>query len=209
MAGIWERHVASVKYHLRRVLGDTKLTTREFDYVLKQIEACLNSRPLWAVSPDGDDVEVLTPGHFFNFQAINTLPRPDLAHIPLNRLNQYQYLYRLYCDFWKMWSNEYLHQLQPRSKWHHKKNNVHEGNIVLIAEDNVPPSRWVAGRIIGTYPGKDGLVRVADVKLANGTILKRPIHKLGLLPLPDNELVEQTAQRGEDVDERTHRPVNV
>lgn len=153
------------------------------------------------MSPDSDDVEVLTPSHFSNFQAINTLPRPDLAHIPLNRLDQYQYLYRLYCDFWKSWSHEYLHQFQTRSKWHNKQPNLNVGNIVIIAEDNVPPSRWIAGRIINTHPGKDGLVRVAEVKLANGTVLKRSIHKLGLLPLPDNELIEQKAQRGENVDE--------
>lgn len=199
MAGIWERQVASVKYHLRRVLGDTKLTAKQFDYVLKQIEACINSRPLWAVSPDGDDIEVLTPSHFFNFQAINTLPRPDLTHIPLNRLDQYQYLYRLYSDFWKSWSNEYLHQLQPRTKWTDKKPNLQVGNIVLIADDNVPPSRWLAGRVVNTHPGADGLVRVAEVRVSSGAIFKRPIHKLGLLPLPDNDLVEPTVQRGENV----------
>lgn len=141
----------------------------------------------------------LSPSYFFNFQAINTLPRPDLAHIALNRLDQYQYLYRLYCDFWKIWSQEYLHQLQPRSKWPVKKPNLQVGNIVLIAEDNIPPSRWLAGRVVNTCPGTDGLVRVAEVRVANGTVCKRPIHKLGLLPLPNNELVELKVQRGENV----------
>lgn len=69
MAGIWERQVASVKYHLRRVLGDTKLTTRQFDYVLKQIEACINSRPLWALSPDGDDIKSLVAKLLFQFSS--------------------------------------------------------------------------------------------------------------------------------------------
>lgn len=73
MGGIWERAVGSVKYHLKRVLKDTKLNASRFDHVLKQIEACLNSRPLWAISTEADDAEVLTPSHFFNFQAINTV----------------------------------------------------------------------------------------------------------------------------------------
>lgn len=124
MAGIWERAVGSVKYHLRRVLKDTKLTARHFDHVLKQIEACLNSRPLWAVTSEGDDIEALTPSHFSNFQPLNTLPRPDVSHININRLDQYQYLYCLYCSFWKAWSNEYLHQLQGRVKWRKEEPNA-------------------------------------------------------------------------------------
>lgn len=84
MGGIWERSVGLVKYHLRRTLKDTKLNARQFDHVLKQIEACLNSRPLWALSSESDDIEVLTPSHFSNFQAINTLPRPDILPRPDN-----------------------------------------------------------------------------------------------------------------------------
>lgn len=44
MAGIWERAVGLVKYHLKRVLKDTKLPARQFDHVLKQVECCVNSR---------------------------------------------------------------------------------------------------------------------------------------------------------------------
>lgn len=209
MGGIWERAVGSVKYHLRKVLKDTKLNARQFDHVLKQIEACLNSRPLWAITGEKDDIDVLTPSHFFNFQAINTLPRPDISHISLNRLDQYQYLYRLYCDFWRSWSSEYLHQFQPRLKWQRDQPNAIVGQIVLVSEDNVPPSRWAYGKITKLYPSKkDGLVRSVDV-LCRNTILHRPIHKLALLPTSDNnELAKQKdvelmiAQSGEDVAEK-------
>lgn len=206
MGGIWERAVGSVKYHLRRVLKDTKLNARHFDHVLKQIEACLNSRPLWNVSPEIDDTEVLTPSHFFNFQAINTLPRPDVMHIPLNRLDQYQYLYRLYNSFWRVWNKEYLHQLQARVKWHKQEPNTIIGQIVLISEDNLPPSKWALGRITNVYPGQDGLVRAVEV-LCGKTTLRRPIHKLALLPTPDNDIVEllEKTQRGENVAATTHQ----
>lgn len=198
MAGIWERSVGLVKYHLRRTLKETKLNMRQFDHVLKQIEACLNSRPLWALSSEGDDIEVLTPSHFTNFQAINTLPRPDITHIKLNRLDQYQYLYRLYCDFWKTWSAEYLHQLQPRPKWSAEHPNAGVGQIVLISEDNLPPSRWLVGTITAVYPAKDGLVRVVDVRCGKST-LRRPIHRLALLPILENNQIELSAQRRENV----------
>lgn len=186
MGGIWERAVGLMKYHLTRVMKNTKLTTRRFDHVLKQIECSLNSRPLWAVTHNADDIEVITPSHFFNFEPINTLPRPDISHVKMNRLDQYQYLHRLYLDFWKSWSKEYVELLQTRQKWQVKQPNIKIGNIVVISDDNLPPSRWSLGRVVATYPGKDGSIRVVDVKCGN-TILKRPIHRLGLLPILEND----------------------
>lgn len=61
--GLWEAAVKSTKSHLRRILGDVKLTFEEFNTVLAQVEACLNSRPLvYSNSPDDDSIEMLTPG---------------------------------------------------------------------------------------------------------------------------------------------------
>lgn len=60
--GLWEAGVRSVKFHLRRVLGNHLLTFEEFSTLLCRIEACLNSRP---IAPQSDTLdECLTPGHF-------------------------------------------------------------------------------------------------------------------------------------------------
>ena len=50
-------------------------------------------------------------------------------------------------------------------------------------------------RIIRTYPGEDGLTRVADI-LCNGQEYRRPIHKLVLLV---SEEERPASSRGEDV----------
>lgn len=65
--------------------------------------------------------------------------------------------------------------------------------MVIVSDDNAPPSRWKIGRIVETFPGKDGLVRMVDVS-CGGYILKRPIHKLGLLPIIDNEIENKVEQ---------------
>ncbi|GFX39978.1 integrase catalytic domain-containing protein [Trichonephila clavipes] len=64
MGGLWEAGIKSTKYHLKRVVGETKLTYEEFETFLTQIEACLNSRPLTPISNDSNDQSTLTPGHF-------------------------------------------------------------------------------------------------------------------------------------------------
>ncbi len=50
--------------HLKRVVGQAKLTFEELTTVLAQIEACLNSRPLTPLPDVDDGYEVLTPTAF-------------------------------------------------------------------------------------------------------------------------------------------------
>jgi len=44
--GLWEVAVKSVKYHLRRVIGETRLTFKEMATFLAEVKACLNCRPV-------------------------------------------------------------------------------------------------------------------------------------------------------------------
>ena len=59
-----------MKFHLKCVVAGTKFTFEKFTTILTQIKACLNSRPLTALSCDSDSVEVLTPGHFWETNGI-------------------------------------------------------------------------------------------------------------------------------------------
>ena len=58
--------------------------------------------------------------------------------------------------------------------------------LVLIAEDNMPPSHWALGRIIALHPGADGHVRVATIRTQCNEV-KRAITKLCPLPKSDSE----------------------
>lgn len=189
--GGWESSVKIVKNHLKRVLGNIRLNFEDFNTLIIEIEAVVNSRPLWSIPANIDEYEPLTPGHFLIFKALNTLPEPNVSNIPFNRLNQYQYLRRLLTEFWKLWSKEYIQQLQIRKKWVDTEPNLRKNQIVLVAEDNEQPSYWSLGIVITVIPGNDGLVRVADI-LCNSKIIRRPIHKLSLLPILDNtDKIEQ------------------
>ena len=47
-------------------------------------------------------------------------------------------------------------------------------------------------RVLKPIPGKDGVVRQADVKIASGKILRRPVVKLIVLETSQND--EETAR---------------
>ena len=113
--GLWEAGVKATKHHLLRVIGDHTLTFEQLSTVLVEIEACLNSRPLWALSDDPDDLQALTPASLVHGGSSMLIPEPELPNIPENRLTRYQLLQRMRNDYWKRWSREYLHHLTSKS----------------------------------------------------------------------------------------------
>lgn len=107
--GLWEAAVKSMKFHLKRVLGEQKLTYEEFITLLYQIEACMNSRPLYPLSKDPDH-EVLTPGHFLVGDSLLSRPQtdPELTDLPA----RWHLVQTMSKHFWKKWSLEYLQHLK-------------------------------------------------------------------------------------------------
>ncbi|XP_058445759.1 uncharacterized protein LOC131426960 [Malaya genurostris] len=181
MGGLWEAAVKSMKKHLRVVLGNEILTNEALSTILAQIEACLNSRPLCALSTSVDACEALTPEHFTIGQALNLIPEPTVLNITENRLDRYQRLCRYVEEFWDRWKGEFLATLQPRSKWRGVQANLKIGDLVIVKNDNTPPAYWELARVIAVHPDRNGIVR--NVTLSKGqTEYQRPIHKLVVLP---------------------------
>jgi len=81
-----------------------------------------------------------------------------------------------------MWSSGYLNNLQQCSKWRSQQPDLQPGMLVLLQEDNLPPMSWRLGIISETFPGSDGYIRVVTMKTSSRQ-LKRPIHKLVVLPV--------------------------
>ena len=89
--------------------------------------------------------------------------------------------------FWKRWSLEYLITLQKGYKWTRPSRNISVGDVVILFEDGMVPTRWPLARIVKTHPGRDGVVRVVDVKTSKG-LYRRPVHKIAVL-LSENETI--------------------
>lgn len=138
--GLWESAVKVFKHHLIRTVGDTLLTFEQLETYVIEIEAILNSRPISPLSPDPNDLQPLTPGHFLIGGPLTSIPQIDFTETPTNRLSAWQHAQKLRHHFWKRWQKEYLHQLTVRNKWTNLSNdNLKVEMLVILNEDNLPP----------------------------------------------------------------------
>lgn len=165
--GLAESAIRSVKHHVRRIIGESTFTFEELSTFLIQVECCLNSRPVYPMSSDPTDFNVLTPGHFLIGSDLTTVPERTLLDLSPNSMTRWQLVQRMFQRFWAQWSTEYLHTLQQRKKWQHPQSNFAVGDMVLITNDNRPPS---IGRIVEVQLGPDGSVRVSTVQSSRKTI---------------------------------------
>ncbi|KAL0271399.1 UNVERIFIED_CONTAM: hypothetical protein PYX00_008500 [Menopon gallinae] len=176
MGGLWEAGVKSIKYHMKRVMGQTTPTLEELYTLLCKIEACLNSRPLCPLTEDPDNLEALTPGHFLIGEPLNSLPESTKANSG-RLIQRYRHQQKLIRDLWKRWNQEYLATLQAKTKWKIKSDPLSVGDLVVLKDPNTPPQFWKLGRIIKTHPDNENQVRVVSIKTAGGTT-KRNITRI-------------------------------
>lgn len=185
--GIYEAAVKSAKYHLKRVIGPKSYTYGALMTLLSKIEAILNSRPICALSDDAHDIQALTPGHFMIGEPFILPPPinvPQQTDNSIKRMrNEQQSMLE---NFWKRWEKEYLTSLLQRKKWLKEKDHFKIGQIVLVGDENQPPSRWLLGKITKLLPSKDGLVRSVVVQTQKSK-LTRPVQKIVILPVATEE----------------------
>ena len=80
---------------------------------------------------------------------------------------------------------------QQRTKWQTQRSSLEVGDLVMIADDNLVPQCWRTGRVHRLKPGRDGLVRIVEVRTSEMTaegrishrFVDRAIHRLAKLPI--------------------------
>ena len=203
--GLWEAAVKSSKFHLKRILGQERLTFEELSTVVCQVESFLNSRPLGPItSHDVEGSSPLTPSHFLIGRPAMAYPKPPVKGKPTT-LQRWDICQKATKEFWDRWSQEYLQHLQKATRWHRKQRNFQVNDLVMLTDGSHFKAQWSMARVTQVYPGKDGLVRAVDVQLetrvmprtyttkeqlvekikTRTSILRRPITKLALLLAAD------------------------
>lgn len=179
--GLWEAGVKSAKSLLRKTIGESIFTFEQYSTLFSRIEAILNSRPLLEASPCVDEeMNPLTIGHLLIGKSL--LAPPELLIDSPSLHTKWKRLKQLSQQFWKLWSRDYVHTQVQRNKWKRNEKELVIGQLVYIYGQNTSPLDWPLGRVEKLLPGKDGVVRVAVIKSATGT-LTRPVNRLVPLPL--------------------------
>ncbi|XP_058128539.1 uncharacterized protein LOC131292818, partial [Anopheles ziemanni] len=167
--GLWEAAVKVAKTHLVRQLGAASLSEEEMATVLAKIEGCMNSRPLTPLSSDPNDLEALTPAHFLIKRPLQPLPEFNASCASQNQLAKYQRLQRFTQSFWDRWCNEYRKELNIAHRRQRKGYQLAEGDLIILKDDQLPPTRWPLARVLELHSGPDGISRVAtDDRIAAG-----------------------------------------
>ena len=183
--GFFEICVKLVMRPLRKVLGNAKLTYEQLETVSVEIEGVLNSRPLTYVYDEIDDL-LLTPSclvagrRLLDQVTISENSADADARLLGKRERQ---LNLLFTHFRNRWRNEYLTGIREYQRLSSTKQNhtVKVGDIVHI-QDKVPRLRWRMGKVDKLAPGRDGVVRAAELtildKSQRSIRVKRPVQKL-------------------------------
>ena len=157
-----------------------RLTFVEWETVFCQISGLINGRPLTAKSSSPLDHPPLTPNHFLIGRGDLPCPEVPCEEFKGNLRKRREMCNAMVDGFWRRWI-QCLHKLSPRHKWQQSTENVMEGDIVLVIGEDKKRGCWKMAEVVKIYPGKDNLVRVVDIRCADGTSAKKPVTKLIML----------------------------
>ena len=181
--GMFERMVSIVKHALYKVVGSAKLTFKELQDVMLDIQLVLNNRPL-SYCEDDIQLPMLTPNMMIFGKAnyLMELSPEDIEERDLRK--RAKYLKKCKDALWQRWKREYMRALRERHNLTHdgKEKELRRGDVMLIKGDEKNRGLWKIGIVEQLIPGRDGVVR--GVKLRAGkSFMERPIQFLYPLEL--------------------------
>eukprot|EP00117_Sycon_ciliatum_P039131 scpid69351/ scgid28965/ len=182
--GFFERLVGALKRPLVKVLGKALVKECELRTLLCEIEAAVNDRPLTHFG--GLDSEPpLSPAMLCGKLWPGAAEVTD-QHVTAEQLGRRQkYVTALTGRLTSRWQDEYLVTLNAHHAGRSSPIVVDDG--VLIIADNKRRQRWRMGRVVKLFPGRDGRVRVAEVRVMKKdgecSSVLRPIRRLVPLEL--------------------------
>ena len=191
--GWWERLIQSLKSALKKTVGCKCLTRGEQETTIHEIEACVNSRPLTFLSGDIDVENPLTPSHFLLGHGQGYY-RPHLDVAPVTSSQDLGHRFELrktvLDQFWVVWTTDYIRNLPPW-KGTTGRCEVKIGSVVLVQDVNQPRLKWPLGIVTQVFPGRDGVVRTVEVRMAKGGKLVRSVPRIHDLEIVNDNLSDR------------------
>lgn len=93
----------------------------------------------------------------------------------LIRLSNLQLIMEMTQTIWNKWKNDILGHLQKQEKWFAEKENLKEGFIVIVKQENLPLNKQALGYVLEVIPSSDKIVRILEIKTATGIIMNNAL----------------------------------
>ena len=154
-----ESLVKSTKIALKRAIGEQILTLFELCTCLLEVSNLMNQRPIGKITNDPDDGSYLCPNDMLLGRASSTVPQRPFRETR-NPRQRVEFAQKIVDTFWRRWTRDVFPSLVPRGR------TVRVDDIVTMEDSNSVRGNWTIGRIINVYPGKDGRVRNADLRVS-------------------------------------------
>lgn len=164
---------------------DRSPRTRTSLALLTRIETILNCRPLYPLTNDPDDLNILTSS-FPCRACVNAYIRAEVdAHQASQTLSLATYMpngAKFLDKMVKGISAKEYQRFHAMYNWNRPSLSISIGILALIINERYSLSKWPLGRIVQIHSGADNLVRVVSIKTGT-SILQRPITKICPLPI--------------------------
>ncbi|XP_055623227.1 uncharacterized protein LOC129766665 [Toxorhynchites rutilus septentrionalis] len=148
-------------------------------YLIKIGRSCVK-RPLTYIPLKNSEEESLTPNHFLLLNSKGTCqPMKTPVQDGIVLRSSWNLIQNVLDRFWNRWVKEYLPTISRRTKWFSDTRPIKVGDLVVVVDDQVR-NKWVRGRVLKVFPGKDGRVRKVELQTSTG-VYQRPVVKLALL----------------------------
>ena len=186
-AGV-ERMMRTTKEGLRKVLRKTSLSSWSFYTVMKEVERCINDRPLTTVDNDKSTIIPICPSMLIAGRHLTTLPnvKPAVAGVT-GEAREIQKRWKCRQSLAKQakarFMKDYLLSLQKFSAWRNTcPVGLEIGSVVLVSTQKMSRAAWPLARVIKDDEDRelrsDRLVRSVKLQFQNGTKTRRPIAHL-------------------------------
>ncbi|XP_065064762.1 uncharacterized protein LOC135690986 [Rhopilema esculentum] len=186
--GFFERLLGITKSALFKTMRKAKLTFRELENMLIEVEGMINNRPLTYQTSDLEE-EPFTPNHMIHghrLAMIGNVKHDNDADFDDKNVNKRMKFLRAKLEHvWYRWLKEYLLGLREYHRTTKGGEALPElGTLVLIIDTTIERRFWKLAKISSYIKGRDDVVRAVRldaVSQGRKIVMERPLQ--GMCPL--------------------------
>ena len=168
--GVHESMIKSAKRAINAILGNADVTDEELTTAIIGSEGLINSRPLTYHTANPSDDVPLTPNHFLHGQVGGQFAPTSVDETDFNPRKRWRRIQELVRHFWHRWLREWLPELSARKKWFYPGRDLRVDDVVIVVSPDTTRGNWPLGKVLETYPGTDGWVRVVKIQVGQTTM---------------------------------------